>query len=70
MKNATIIAKRLTKNEAVIMGAPEDRRFYTELIRKAKEVVPNLVERGINVSTTKTAYNKFGEKFGLTRSLP
>lgn len=52
-KRANNLKKKLPKNEAIILSVPQNGPTYAEIIRKAKEAVPNLEELGIEVVGTK-----------------
>lgn len=47
------LRKKLPKNEAIILNAPTTGSTYADVIRKAKEAVPNLKELGIEVVGTR-----------------
>lgn len=48
-KRISSLRKKLLRNEAIIINAPRDGATYADVIRKAKEAVPNLDELGIKV---------------------
>lgn len=52
-KMARNLRKKLPKNEAIILNAPTTGSTYADVIRKAKEAVPNLKELGIEVVGTR-----------------